>query len=586
MALFKTPGAMVSSHSSPAILVGPLSQRFRFNSFYRVMNPLKAFFATAIFLLPVVGFAQVPAYSVEYMGQGYGTMNNAGVVIGNESALSPGTPWFNDGSGIQYLPLPANATAGSVADINDAGVIVGAIDIDGDSLNDVPVKWTPDTQGVYVVETLPLAGNANRGYAVAINNNGVILASGFAVDVLPTYTAYVIDNATVTHLGLSNPLDINDNGIVLTNTQLYDYINATPVPFDPLPADMPRGHLYPASINNHNKVIVDILTTIIGFTSYHAIGIYTIGGGWTLFMDVQTIYTAGSINENGDVTLLPVNPGCGLVYLSNLDEFFCPASILDDTAFDWAVRGASVIANNRTILARGANSMTSQSGLVRLTVAGDLTVPDAPINFAAIPHEPTSQQPFNTIDLSWNSADALTKSYILERKGPADADFATIALLTNEFYRDSSIVGGATYEYRVIAVGLAGNSAPSAIASAIAPMPADNVAPLITSISLQDGDTVSGNVLIAVSATDDVAIWYINMAATGLSCTVYAANAECNWKTSRLALGDYTVQITAVDTMGNHVQRMVTVTVAERKSGGGKSKPGNGNGGGRGKGNK
>ena len=212
----------------------------------------------------------------------------------------------------------------------------------------------------------------------------------------------------ITHVGLSNPMDINDNGIILTNNQLYDYYGATSLGFDPLPADMPQGYLYPASINNFDEVIVNILTTIIGYTRYHAIGIYTVGVGWDLFMDVQTIYSAGSINDNGDVTLHHVNSGCGLVYLNDLG-YYCPASLLDDGSLDWAVSGASVIANDRTILSRGGNSGTSQYGLIRLSAVGDLSAPDAPINLVATPHEPTWQQPFNTIDLSWYPADTLTK---------------------------------------------------------------------------------------------------------------------------------------------------------------------------------
>ena len=272
-------------------------------------------------------------------------------------------------------------------------------------------------------------------------------------------------------------------------------------------------------------------TRLIGYTRYHAIGIYTVGGGWDLFMDVQTIYSAGSINDNGDVTLHHVNSGCGLVYLSDLG-YYCPESLLDDGSLDWAVSGASVIANDRTILARGGNSGTSQYGLVRLSAVGDLSVPDAPVTLVTTPHEPTWQQPFNTIDISWDPADTLTKNYILERKGPADADFVELTTLTNDFYRDGDIVGGETYEYRVIAVGLAGNSVPSVVASAVAPMPADSEAPVITSVSLHNGDVVSGNVSIAVTATDDVAIWYINMNASGMSCTVYSAEATCKWDNS------------------------------------------------------
>jgi len=553
---------------------------------------LQAWFSFAVglcILLPGFASAQVPSYGVEYMGPGYGTMNNAGVVIGNESAVYPGTPWVNDGSGLQYLPLPENAVAGSVADINDAGVIVGAIDTDDDFINDVPVKWTPNGQGGYVVEDLPLAGSALRGHAVAINNNGVILASGLAIGSLPTYTAYVIDGETITHVGLSNPMDINDNGIILTNNQLYDYYNATSLGFDSLPADMPQGYLYPASINNFDEVIVNILTTIIGYTRYHAIGIYTVGVGWDLFMDVQTIYSAGSINDNGDVTLHHINSGCGLVYLSDLG-FYCPASLLDEGSLDWAVSSASVIAIDRTILARGGNSGTSQYGLVRLSAVGDLSAPDAPINLVATPHEPTWQQPFNTIDLSWDPADTLTKSYILERKGPADADFVELKTLTNDFYRDGDIVGGEIYEYRVIAVGLAGNSVPSAVASAVAPMPADSEAPNVEIVAPLDGDRVSGVVQVAVAASDNVAIWYIIVTASGMDCRTYnQETANCTWNTKDLPAGDYTINALAVDTLSNYTNTSVTVTVEETVKGGGKDKPDNGNGGagnGKGKRNK
>lgn len=538
----------------------------------------RIFLAGASLLIPALAAAQVPAYDVEYMGAGYGTMNNKGVVIGNESSVYPGTPWVNDGTGLQYLPLPQIAVSGSVADINDAGVIVGAIDTNSDYINDIPVKWTLNADGIYVVELLPEAGS--RAHAVAINNNGLILASGLAIPgQSPTYTAYVIDGENVIPVGLANPMDINDNGIILTNNQLYDYGTGTPLGFEALPADMPRGYLYPASINNNNEVIVNILTTIIGHTRYQAIGIYTVGDGWELFMDVQTFYSAGRINDNRDVTLNHVNSGCGLVYLSGLG-FYCPTSLLDDGSLDWNISSASVIANDRTILAQGGNSVTAEYGVVRMSRVGDLSVPDAPINLVATPHEPTWQQPFNTIDLSWDAADTFTKSYILERKGPADADFVELTTLTNDFYRDGDIVGGETFVYRVIAVGLAGNSVPSAEVSAVAPMPPDDVAPVIESISLEDGAVVSGNVSISVTASDNVGIWYINVSASGLSCTVYSAEATCNWKTSNLVPGPYPVTITAVDDIGNYDQRTVTVTVEEATSGGGKGKPKGGNGGG------
>jgi hypothetical protein len=495
-------------------------------------------------------------------------MNNAGVVIGNESAVYPGAPWVNDGSGLQYLPLPANAVAGSVADINDAGVIVGAIDTDDDFINDVPVKWTPDGQGGYVVELLPLAGSALRGHAVAINDIGVILASGLAIGSLPTYTAYVIDGETVTPVGLSNPMDINDNGIILTGNQLYDYYSATSLGFDSLPADMPQGYLYPASINNYDEVIVNILTTIIGHTRYHAIGIYTVGVGWDLFMDVQTIYSAGSINDYGDVTLHHVNSGCGLVYLSDLG-FYCPDSLLDDGSLDWAVSGASVIAIDGTILARGGNSSTSQYGLVRLSEVGDLPPPTAPANLAAVPHEPTWQQPWNAIGLSWENTSGLTLDYTVERRVSGTADWVEI----NAGWRvttmwDMDVGLGVTYNYRVRARGLAGLSEPSVIATATAPAtPADNEDPVVNIVTPADGSSVSGNVEINVEASDNIGVTHLDILVTSgynteVLCSIFNSSMlTCSWNTRNLAPGQYTIQARASDAMNNGALDSITVTV-------------------------
>ncbi len=486
------PSTTVRPRSTPVSSTSPARQR-RFGAIFRSRNPARICSGLALLLLPALAFAQVPSYRVDLMGPGHGSMNNPGVVIGNERA-GPGTPWVNNGSGRLHLPLPANASAGSVADINDAGVIVGTVDTDGDSVNDTPVKWTPNTQGSYSVEALPLAGKAARGKAIAINNNGVILAEGFGIDFLPTYTAYVIDNVRVTHLRLFNARDINDNGIILTKTGLYDYNNAKPLAFAPLPDHIPNGLLYPASINNNNEVVVNIWTTNMSHTSYHAIGIYKIGKGWVPFMDVQTTHTAGSMNDHGDMTLPSKNPGCGMVYLNNLKRFFCPASLLDGASRHWTVSSASVIANDRSILARGANRRQAQSGLVRLSTAADLAPPQAPMSLVAKPHEPTFQQPFTSIDLSWRPADSLSERYIIERKGPADTDFAVIASTTNRFYRDSDIVGGKTYAYRVSAAAAAGRSTPSQIISIPAPRPApkpvDNPAPVILSTSVRDGDVI------------------------------------------------------------------------------------------------
>jgi len=515
-------------------------------------------------LLPVNGLAAVPVYSAEYAGPGlYASLNGAGVVIGNNST-GPGQPWVNNGSGSQDLPLPPGVLAARVSDINDNDQIVGTVYPDGQITSDLPVIWTPDGAGGYIVEMLPLAGSATRGTGVAINNLGQILVSGFLIDgVLPTYRAYVIDGADVVPLPqLSNPITINDNGIILTNFTLFDFNNMTDLGMPTPPDGISAIGMYPSDLNNYNEVAVTMLTAIISHTRYQALGIYTIGGDWNMLTGVVTNMSTGGMNDIGDVL---VNAGsCAtMVYLAGLG-FYCPGSLLDPADTDWTLGRALDVANDGSLLAYGSNAATGDAGAVLMTEIGDLPVPAAPIDVAAIPHVPTSQQNFVSIDVSWAPADGLTRSYIVERQGPGDAGFVQLTSTTNQFYRDMSLVSGETYSYRILAVGLAGNSVPSTVVSAIAPVQGDSEAPVITSVSLQNGDVVSGAINIDVTATDNVGVSLIRVNATGMNqpCDTYnSTTASCRWDTSGLTAGTYAVHVSASDAMGNGVLEIITVTV-------------------------
>ena len=539
-----------------------------------------------LLLVPLQSIAAVPTYSADYIGPGlYGSLNGAGVVIGNPST-EPGRPWVNDGSGARDLPLPAGVMAARVSDINDQGVIVGTVYPDGQITSDLPVSWTPDGSGDYNVEMLPLAGSATRATAVAINNLGQVLLKGFQIDgILPTYRTYVIDGADIVPLpGLSNPITINDNGIILTNITLFDFNNMTDLGMPPAPPGISPIDMYPSDLNNHNEVAVTVMTALIGFTRYEALGIYTIGGGWNMLTDVITNLSTGDMNDLGDVLI--GGGSCGtMVYLSGLG-FYCPGSLLDPADPDWVLGRAVDVGNDGSLLAYGSNAATGQSGIVRMVEIGDLPVPAAPIDVVAVPHVPTAQQNFISIDVSWAPADDLTRSYIVERQGPGDTAFIELATTANRFYRDMAIVGGETYAYRILAVGLAGSSEPSFTVSAVAPAQGDTQAPVITSLSLQDGDVVQGRVTIDVSATDNVAVTFIRVDAPGMSqpCDTFnSATASCTWDTSDLAPGTYAVQVSASDAMGNGTLEIVSVAVEATTTGGGK---GGGKGGGNGGGGK
>ncbi len=551
--------------------------------------------ATVIFtmltalLVPIKSLAAVPVYSAEYAGPGlYASLNGAGVVIGNNST-GPGQPWVNNGSGPQDLPLPDGVLGGRVSDINDNGLIVGTVYPDGQITSDLPVIWTPDGTGGYEVEMLPLAGSATRGTAVAINNLGQILVSGFMIDgVLPTYRAYVIDGEDIVPLPqLSNPITINDDGIILTNLTLFDYEANADLGMPAPPDGISAIGMYPSDLNNNNEVAVTLLTAIISHTRYQALGIYTIGGGWKMLTGVVTNMSTGGMNDIGDVL---INGGsCAtMVYLDGLG-FYCPGSLLDPAETDWTLGRALDVADDGRLLAYGSNATAGEAGAVLMTEIGDLAVPAAPVDVAAIPHVPTSQQNFVSIDVSWAPADNLTRSYIVERSGSEDTGFVQVASTTNRFYRDMAVISGETYSYRILAVGLAGHSVPSDVVSAVAPMQGDTEAPVITYVSLQDNDVVTGVIDIDVTATDNVGVSLIRVNATGMNqpCDTYnSTSASCRWDTSGLTAGTYSVHVTAADAMNNGDLEIITVTVEETTAGGGKGggKGGGNSGGGKGSG--
>lgn len=550
------------------------------------MKRTAAVFATVGVMLALFAItasaADVPVYDAQFAGPGISaTMNDAGVTIGNDSTIYPGGPWVNDGSGPRPLPLPPGIPVARVSDINDAGTIVGTVYTDGQITSDLPAIWTPDGAGDYVVELLPLAGSATRATAVAINDVGQILASGFGIDgVLPTYRAYVIDGAAVVPLGLANPITINDNGIVLTNHTIFDYSTMTDLGLPAPPTGVSAIAMYPSDLNDNDQVIVTMLTTIISHTRYEVIGIYTLGVGWTTVTGVGFNFASGPMNDQGD--FLVTGGACSMmVFLQGLG-YYCPSSLLDPAETDWQVGRVLDIANDRTLLAQGSNTTTGESGTIRMTPIGLLPVPAAPIDVVVTPHVPTAQQNFVSLDLSWQPADTLTRSYAVERRGPGDVDFLAVASTTNRFYRDMDVVSGETYEYRVIAVGLAGGSEPSAVASAVAPGRGDTEAPVIVSISPQEGDVVSGVVTIEVTATDNVGVRLITVDAPGMRqrCDTWdSSTASCRWDTRELEAGPATIYVTASDAMNNGDFELVTVTV-ETTDGGGK-----GNGGGKGGGN-
>jgi len=178
---------------------------------------------------------------------------------------------------------------------------------------------------------------------------------------------------------------------------------------------------------------------------------------------------AYGINDHGDVSFeasfLCSNSGAGSpgVYLEGVGTY-CIQDLL--TTPNWVIHAATFdndINNNGQILVRGNNPTTGESGALLLTPAGPLPPPSAPENLTAVVHEADIQQPWNAVQLGWTDTSFNEKGFAIERRISGSDTWTEIDTVgTNtQSHNDTNLELGVTYEYRVFAVGLGGDSTSS-----------------------------------------------------------------------------------------------------------------------------
>lgn len=130
---------------------------------------------------------------------------------------------------------------------------------------------------------------------------------------------------------------------------------------------------------------------------------------------------------------------------------------------------------------------------------------------------------------------------------------------------DTTLVPNGNYTITVTARDEAGNTQASSVGVSV--NNADTKPPVLTVTSPAAGATVSGTTSVAFSASDNVGVTAITVAANGVTICSVAGNAtSCAWNTTNLTNGPYTVAVTARDAAGNNqmVSRSVTVANADK----------------------
>lgn len=518
-----------------------------------------------------------PSFTVQYLGTGsVVAINNVNTVVGlrTDAATGVQTPLVSAAGGPWVpLPLPTGATGAFPTDINDRDTIVGVANM---SSGRRAVRWTPTDSG-YAVEVLPLLPGELASYATGINNLGQVVGARAGILGTPYGFGWMYTDAdglvdlNARYGWFATPDDINDAGVILSGTQTFDLATATLTDVG-LTGPSNYNAIGGKDINNSGQIVGD---ASLRSSSLNIISVfrYLPGSGWEYISGTSQYTVANDINNRGDLCWSELGAGINFMGLGN----YALGSLLDPAAAaaGWVVTGYGCMLNDQRIVATaGRNTLSGQSGAVLLTPAGLLSPPAAPIGLIATPHPATSSEPFMSINLSWINGDTvLTRTYELERRVFGQTEWTTVNLVPpamSTFHQDTTVAAGITYDYRVRAVGVAGQGPWSAIATATAPSsPLDVTPPVVSIVTPANGATVSGIVSIAAQATDNVGVELLEIGFwnqyTGqnviLGSVANSGSLTVNWDTRGLTPAAYTVWASANDATRNWTKKEISVNV-------------------------
>jgi len=536
--------------------------------------------ATALVLLGIVqtGSSSAadapPSYQLQFLGSGSPTaINDVGTVVGARVSGSYYVPLVSiGGAPWAVLPAPAGALSTLPTDINDHGVIVG-VSYDA-QMYPKAVRWMP-AGGGYTVEFLPRLPGDATSYATAVNNLGQVVGARSALGYVPTGGGWLYSDAggivdlQARYAWYVAPGDINDAGQVLGGAELLDLRTGTVTWIGDGPSNY--NAVTGVAINSSGRMAG---TATLRSTSLYIVSAYRYepGVGWTFIAGSSRYTVASSINDGGDIGWGESGAG---VYLAGLGTFIVNDLLSPATLqAGWAVTGnGGEINDQRAYATLGRNSLTGQSGGVLLTPVGLQEPPTAPTNLRGVAHPATRMEPYNSINLTWQNTSPLTRGYELQRSVAGAGAWTTLSLVppgTATSHTDTTVGVGVTYDYRVRATGVGGNSPWSNVATVAAPStPLDTTPPTVRILAPAANATVSGTVTVQAEASDNVAVELLEISYwnqyTGqwvvLGSRTGAGTLAASWSTAGLTPDTYTLRAFAYDTLGNWSQAEIPVVV-------------------------
>ncbi|MCC6909715.1 MAG: hypothetical protein IT430_17400 [Phycisphaerales bacterium] len=313
-----------------------------------------------------IASAAPPSYEVQFLGARYTAtaINESGSVVGNldvdgtrlRAAVS------HNGLPFELLPLPPGMETSRAHDINDQGVVVGAVCPNQYVITQpLAALWRP-VGNSYEVELLGVLEGDSYSSAYAINTQGdVVGGSGFFGWSL-THPVLFTDTGPMRlpHIGAAT--DVNDRRHVVSGPQLLD-LNTMNVQTFPLPPGNWQGFVS-AALNNND----DFAGYVAGYSGCSTFPVrYRQSAGWDFLGGCATTTSATAINDRGDTLFYYYFTSSG-VYLQG-EGSFSIGELIDPSQGPWLVEwfGANDINESRQIIAYALNLSTNERGAVLLS---------------------------------------------------------------------------------------------------------------------------------------------------------------------------------------------------------------------------
>lgn len=358
-----------------------------------------------VLLVGTAAAANIPDYTVRPVAELSGSTSltgasDAGHLVGwttHPAGIVRGYVATSD-RGLLLLPLPDGYNSSTALDVNNQGVVVGAVDDAGLPYDGgVPAIWNPDGAGRYTCvipqqfETMqgPLGPlPINGGMAVAVNDAGVVVGwsrySGFQGGPPTIYSA---SNAPVDlrDMGFdATPRDVSETGIVVGDRSMLDLSTGAVTTLD-LPGPVGTvgfNQVIAYRVNDAGEIVAAARRATAGNDRYLTY-IHNDTDGWsplntaqlpTPFVGFYDNNNRGDVSASGGVLFRAEN-----VLVSSYDGLLAPNSSQWDPDIGF-------IGNDRSVSTVATNTADGSRWLVRLiptplACPSDIAEPFGMLNF-------------------------------------------------------------------------------------------------------------------------------------------------------------------------------------------------------------